>query len=653
MRRRALVSLSIIAFSVAVLRAETSAQDADVVHVASDVTYDLRTDDGPVNVTWQIRVENNDPSTAPGGNGGSIVFYTNIAIPVLRGTDGISAVDSGGRQLDVATDQTIDAPIITATIEFADRLFYEDSYAFSVRYDLPPVREQSVLVTPAYISLPIVASGDEAKVTVIAPDPGDWETTLEAQDCARDGFTFTCSGSENAYIVATAESSQPDSVASLPIQADVQGQSVNVELVYFQGEEETATHLRELIPASLAVLQDLFAFPYSGPSDIRVAQGGRQAILGYEGLTDCSADSCRIVISPVADDVTVIHELAHLWTSIYSERWLAEGFAELYAEEGADHLPPGLLKNPRQPRVSPAVDLRLDEWGDVISVIEAAEEQIAIERAGYDISLRFLEALRLEVGNSVLRDVNVAIAESGKPADSRVYMDLVEDVSGRSVDQLFRDWVFAEDERPLLDLRRLARDRFAELETRVLVDGLPEGAMEGIREDILAWDFAAAISKLDTAESDIATYNELSQQMGQAASDASAVGLTLPPGIASDLDRWEFGKVRLALADAGDAIKAYGGARERVKAPRGLWQRFGLLGSDPDSQLEDAEGYFADGQFQAAIDSARAAEQTIADASTVALRRVLIVAGIFAAFGLIVLAAVWASHLRERGLADQ
>jgi hypothetical protein len=653
MLRRALISLTIMATAVAVLHAGTSAQDADLVHVVSDVTYDLRTDDGPVNVTWQIRVENNDPSTARDGNGGSIVFYTNIAIPVLRGADGTSAVDSDGQQLEVAIDQSSDAPIITATIEFANRLFYEDSYAFSVQYDLPPVREQSVLVTPAYISLPIVASGDEAKVTVIGPDPNAWETILEARDCTRDGFTFTCSGSENAYIVATAESSQPGSVASLPIQADLQGEAVNVELVYFEGEEATANHLRELIPASLAALQDLFAFQYSGPSDIRVAQGGRQAILGYEGLTDCTADSCGIVVSPVADDVTVIHELAHLWTSIYSERWLAEGFAELYAEETASLLPPGLITNPRQPRVSPAVDLRLDEWGDVISVIEAAEEQIAVESAGYAISLRFLETLRLEVGNSVLRDVNVAIAESAKPADSRVYMDLVEDISGRSVDRLFRDWVFAEDDGPLLDLRRLARDRYAELETRVLVDGLPEGATEGIREDILAWDFAAAISKLDAAERDIATYNELSQQIGQVASNASALGLTLPPGIASDLDRWEFGRVRLALADASDAINAYSAARDRVKAPRGLWQRFGLLGSDPDSQLEDAEAFFTAGQFQAAIDSARASEQTIADASTVALRRVLTVAGIFAAFGLIVLAAVWASHLRERGLADQ
>lgn len=654
MMKRALLPLAVVLFAAAVFPSGAFAQDPDLVHIVSDVTYDLRTNDGPVSVDWQIRVENNDPSTAPGGNGGSLVFYTNVAIPVLRGADAISARDSGGNELNVAVDESSNASVVSAKIDFAERLFYEDSYELAVQYEIPPVREQSVLVTPAYIFLPIVASGDEATVTVVAP-PGDgeWETVLEAQDCERDGFSFTCSGSEGAYIVATAEVSRPGAVASVPIQAELQGQTINIELTYFQGEEATVDHLRELIPASLPVIEDLFGFPYNGPASVNVAQGGRQSILGYEGLTQCSDESCEIIISPVADDITVIHELTHLWTDIYSERWLAEGFAELYADETASRLPPQLVTSQRQPRVSPAVDLRLDEWGEVISVIEAAEDQIAVENAGYDLSLRFLQTLRLELGNSVLRDVNVMIAESGAPADSRVYMDLVEDTSGRNVDQLFRDWVFAEDDGPLLDLRRQARDRLAELERRVLVEGLPEGATAGIRELVLAWDFTSAMSKLDAVEEDVATYNELSQQLGEIAGEASSAGLTLPSGIASALERWEFGNVRLALADAGEAVDVFRSASARVKSPRDLWQRFGLLGSDPDSQLEEAEVSFAAGQFQASIDSARAAEQTVDRAWTVALRRVLIVAGIFAAFGLIILAAVWASHLRERGLADQ
>lgn len=653
LKRLVLLALAIVA-AAALLRSHADAtQDPDLVHMVSDVTYDLRTDDGPVKVTWQIRIENNDPATAPEGNGGSLVFYTDIAIPVLNGAENISALDSGGDDLDVAVDDSSGASVVTARIDFAERLFYEGTYELGVQYEIPPIREQSVLVTLSYIFLPLVASGDQATVTLIPPNGDDWDTVLEAQDCAGDGFTFACAGSEDAYIVATAESSRPSAVASLPMQAELQDRTLDIELTYFQGEESAANHLRELIPAALPVIEDLFGFPYDGPTDITIAQGGRQAILGYEGITQCFSDSCEIIVSPVADDITVIHELTHLWTDIYDERWLAEGFAELYALEAAEQLPSQLVQNQRLPRLSPAVDLQLDEWGDVVSVLEAAEDQIAVENAGYDISLRFLETLRLEVGNSVLRDVNIAIAAGNIAADSRMFMDLVEDTSGRNVDLLFRDWVFAEGEGPLLDLRREARDRLAELEARVLTEGLPTGATAGIREDILVWDFVDALSKLNTVEADVANYNDLSEQLGQMTGEASSIGLTIPPGIAESLENWEFGDVRLALADARDAMDAFRSARASVNASRSLWQRFGLLGSDPDSQIDEARGHFAAARFQASIDSARAAESTIGDASTVALRRVLIVSGIFAIFGLIVLAAVWASHLRERGLADQ
>lgn len=650
---RTLLLLALTSLATLALRGSSSAQDAGLVHTRTEVNYDLRTDEGPVTVTWQVTVQNNDPSTAEGGQSGAVAFYSNLSLPVLRGAQGLTALDSAGEQLDVSVDESSTASVVTARVDFAERLFYEDTYEFGLRYELPEAREQSVLVTPAYVFMPIVASGDEATVTVVAPPEGsDWHTVLEAQDCNQDGAVFTCSGSDSAYIAATAEVSRPDAVATLPLQVDLQSVTMNLNLTYFQGEEASANHLRGLIPAALPLIEERFGVAHDGPATINVSQGGRESILGYEGITRCLADACEIIISPVADDITVIHELTHLWTDIYSERWLQEGFAQLIAEEVAGQLPPTLVQTRPAPRQSTPVDLPLDAWGEVTSIIGAAEEQLAIENAGYDLSLRFVDLLRLEVGNGVLRDVNMAIAQSGRPADSRTYFDAIEDRTRRNLDQLFGTWVFAPEDASTLELRRQARDRLAELEIRVRTDGLPDGATAGIREDIAAWHFQAAISKLDAVDEDINTYNSLSEQLSQMAGEASNMGLSLPGGIAEALDRWEFGNVRLAMADARDAIDAYAAAHAKVQSSRSLWQQFGLLGSDPDGQLDQAAGEFAAGSFQASIDSSRSAAKTIDDAGTVALRRVLIVTGIFAAFGLVVLAAVFAGHLRERGLAD-
>jgi hypothetical protein len=652
MLRRALLFLTLVLAAAAFVARDSAAQEGDLVHVTTEITYDLRTDDGPVDVIWQVRVRNDDPDTAPGGNGGSVAFYSHISLPVLRGAESITALDSTGDQLDVAVDQSSTASVVSARVDFAERLFYQDEYAFGFRYEIPETREQSVLVTPAYVFLPIVASGDESTVTVITPEGGEWESLIEAQDCEQDGTTFRCSGSDSAYIAATAEASKPGARSTLPLTAEVGGRTIDVNLTYFQGEESAANHLRALIPAALPVIESLFGFAYDGPATVNVEQGGREAVLGYEGITQCSADSCQIIISPVADDITVIHELAHLWTDIYTERWLQEGFAQLIADEAAAALPAELIQNRPLPRQAEAVDLQLDDWGEVTSVIGAAAEQIAVENAGYVLSLRFLEMLRLEAGNSVLRDVNIAIAESGEPADTRRYMDLIEDKSGLNLDQLFGPWVFSDAEQPLLELRRQARDRLAELEVRVQAEGLPEAATTGVREDILAWDFESAFRKLDSVEGDIANYDDLVTKLTQIEEEASSLGLTLHAGMREALDRWEFGEVRLALADARDAIDAFRAARAAVYSSRSLWERFGLLGSDPEDQLDQAAREFASGSFQTSIDSSRAAEHTIDNATTVALRRVLIVTGIFAVFGLIILAAVYASHLRDRRLAD-
>ncbi|MCH8815323.1 MAG: hypothetical protein IH957_09555 [Chloroflexi bacterium] len=631
-----------------------SAEETDLIHISSDVTYDLRGEDNPVSVSWQITIDNNDPSTGSQSNGGSIAFYDSVSIPFLRGAESVQALDANGETLSVAIDQSSDASIVTGTIEFAERLFFEETYNIALTYELREgLREQSLLVTPSYLFVPIVASGDEATVTIIPPQDGEWETIVTPEDCEADGLTFTCSGSESAYLVATAESSRPNALSSFPLEVELQDRTLSITVSYFEGDEPFADHLRELIPAALPIIEDRSGFAYARATDVAVAQGGRQSVLGYEGVTSCQDSGCEIVVSPIADDITIIHELAHLWSDIYAERWLSEGFAQLVAEETAAALPPDLVQGEPPIRRSAGVELQLDQWGEVSSVIGADAGELAIENAGYDLSLRFLETLRFEVGSSALRDVNAAIAASGEAADSQRYIDLVEEISGRNVDQFFATWVFPKTYDSVLESRRIARDRLTDLETRALVEDLPEGATAEIRDHVTAWRFDSAVKALDDIDANIARYNSLSDQLIDAASRASSLGLSFPGSVADSLDLWQFDDAQLLMAGAQDAMDSYRTARETVFSNRDIWERFGLLGSDPRGQLDDAASSFAAAQFQTSIGHSEAAVATIEDASAVAVRRVLIVTGIFAVAAIIILAAVWASIARDNELADR
>jgi hypothetical protein len=598
-------------------------------------------------------LQNDDPATSNGGDGGTVFFYENLTIPVLKGASGISAVSSSGTPLTVSFGEPGPSPAIGAVVSFEAAVFYGESYSFRLEYELAQVRDQSLLVTPTYVYLPVIVGGDEATVTVDTPTDGGWSVSVEPGECAQDGATFRCTGEDASFLAALVEVSRPDALTTIAFEAPMQTQTVDITFSYFQGDEATAQHLKELVIAGLPQIEQLFGFPYPASSEIEIGQGGRQAVLGYEGLTSCEpAGGCRVVVSPVVDDVTVLHELVHLWSGVHGKRWLSEGFAQLIAEEAAAALPPGLVQSYPPEREPATVELPLDEWGDVSSLIGAEEPEIEIENAGYDRSLQFMYLLRSEVGSDVLRQVNAAIAEEGAPADSRHFLDLVEEKSGKHVDELFGQWVFSPSVGPTLAKRREARVRLDSLAQLAGDEGLPQEVPEAIRADVAAWKFDDALSVLAEAESRLGEFKEIKAELAQLTADAEAAGLALPASIADALGRWEFGGARLLFAEAKSALDRYKVARDRVEAPRDIWQRFGLIGSNPDDDLARASDAFAAGEFQTSLDRANEAAATVGDASESALRRLFIIGLALGVFASGIGIAVWVSQRQEREFAE-
>ena len=652
MSRRFAVAAFVIAGVLWAAPAEEARGD-DLVHISSRVVYDVRPDQGSVRVAWDVTFQNKDPQTSSRDGSGTVFFYENMSLPVLRGASNVSAVSSTGAPLTVTLSEPGRSPTVGALVSFEEPVFYGESYVFRLAYELAGVRVQSLLVTPVYAYVPVIAGGDEAAVTVNTPSGDGWSVSVKAGECAQDGANFTCSGADAAFLAALVEVSRGDAIADAPFDVELKERTVGVTLSHLQGEDVAAQHLKELISAGLPVIEELFGFPYPASPTINVSQGGQQAVLGYEGITSCdTGGGCRVIVSPVADDVTILHELAHLWSGMHGMRWLSEGFAQLIAEEAAAALPPGLVQNQPPEREPAAVDLRLDEWGDVSSLIGAAESELEIENAGYDRSLRFLYLLRSEVGTDALKRVNAAIAADGKPADSKRYLDLVEELSGQRVDNLFGEWVFSASDRSLLPTRREARDRLQNLARIAAEEGLSEEILDAIRLDVEAWRFDTALAALSEAEDKLLEYDDLNVELSQLETATRAAGLSLPSTIEEALKEWEFAGARLMIAEADRAIEAYTFAQERVEAPRGLWKRFGLIGSDPGDDLRGASEAFAAGDFLTSLDRANDAVETMANASETALRRLLVLGLVLGVIAAGVGLAIWMSRRREEEFAE-
>jgi hypothetical protein len=653
MRRRTLAAFAagiVLAVLLFVPQREASSQTVELLTLASTVTYDVKTADDAVHVVWDATITNNDPdSTFQNGQG---FYYFAYPIPVLTGAANVSATDSNGVPLDVEVTD-VDSPLIQSTkVSFARGIFYGETYKFRLTYDLTGAHSRSAIVTPYYAYLAVVGAGDPATVTVNMPAGDPWATNLEGSQCARAEAVFTCGGSQGPYVVAVAEASQPSRTASTTFDVPLPDKTLNVTLTYFQGDEATAQHQQALIAAGLPVIEEMFGFRHPGPPTLNIAQGGQQAVLGYEGLTGCDADSCDIVVSPIASDYTVLHEISHMWTGIYDERWLEEGFAELVAETVGRQLPEGVVAGAPPQRAPSSIEFQLDTWAPTSSLIGANTERITQEDAGYDYSLRFLSELRVEFGLQALQAVNRNIATSGRPADSQRFMDVLEEATGRNADSLFLVWVFPESYREVLADRREAKNRFADLRERLIEEGLPNDVLTPIEGLIDQWMFGQALDALDKAETGLDTYADLLPQLAALEQSASEAGLELPTVIEEALTNFDFESARRQMATAEGAVLAYNAASARVHAGRGLWTKFGLLGSHPGGDLGAAADSFASGDFETSLAHSEHAQQLLEDASSVAFRRLLLVAGLLAVLGLAVGIALAIGHFRERELAE-
>ncbi len=503
MSRRILTVLALLAAltaSLAPAAAPTALAAAPDLTLTSDTRYEVDPGNQLVHVTAVITAVNHLKDTKT-----RLYYFDSAYLAVQPGTKNFKiAARTGSPKVRVASakaDRTL------LRIDFGGRLPAGSSRTFTLTFDIPdpggaPAREVRVGASLVTFGAWAFASNSTpgGSVTVVFP-PGytiEVETGDVGEPTADEaGRTVFTSGrlteplSFFAYFIAE----RPNDYAESTQIVSVDGRPLDVSVRAWPDDPAWAERVGGLLERGLPVLSEQIGLPWVAKRPLIVAEAVSRSTAGYSGRYDPTAG--RIEIAYYADSFVVLHEAAHAWFdgSMLADRWANEGFASWYALQAAAAIEEPVTGEPLTPELA-AAKIPLNAWGAVGTNETAAEDygyagaaelaRLIAERAGpsslaavWDAAQRGVGAYqppavdsteatlpRTRIPDDDLRTTAVAAEPASGPPDWRGLLDLLEDRTGKSFNDLWRTWVVRPGEASLLAERAAARRQYDSVVTR-------------------------------------------------------------------------------------------------------------------------------------------------------------------------------------------
>jgi len=350
---------------------------------------------------------------------------------------------------------------------------------------------------------------------------------------------------------------------------------------------------------------------------------------GGSGFGEQPNGGTEIAVAFDQPPFTAVHQVTHVWISpaLVESRWLREGLTSAVAARvsGALELELPFVPGERAAALAESA-FPLDAW--------TADGGVEGEAYGYAASWAFIEELEALVGPETIRTVlaRVAgginsyqsadvepdplpdgVAAPTSPLTTRSFLDQLETVSGISVSDAFGERVLTEGDIALLPERAEARAAFDALEEA----GDSWQAPDPVRGAMTAWQFADARAQIEEAAAWLLGRDELLDAMQE-------VGLSAPDRLRQAYRTYGGGAEAVDELEAEQAVvDAYRSAATEVNGERSFVQRVGLIGGpDPATQLNLANGRFADGDLRGAIEAVTEAQRIVASAETGGIVRI-------------------------------
>lgn len=588
----------------------------DGLETKTSVSYTV----DPAAAVVKVKVEATVTNQIPNRTSGGVIeqaYFSEIGVPVLTEAANFQASTSGGAVVAVTPKDVGNQFVRSALVDLQPNLFYGQSQTVTLTYDLPNQKPRAPGVSranDAFVTFPVFVFGDSGQASVEVRLPDRYEVEVVGgplEEATKEGQTvLTAANIEDpdgfsAFIVGTDDAKLVDKA--------VDADGAEVEVRAWPDDAAWADFAAKQVAEAKPVLEDLIGQPWPRDDALEIVETASPYAYGYAGWYS-EADH-KISVGDELDPRVMVHELSHVWfnSSMFADRWVAEGFAEEYSTTVLDEL--GQRQGgPAAPDRRGDGAIALNDWSDPSLLDENSD---ATERYGYAASWYVVDQLAQEVGVDQLREVIAAVAdqeisytgdpdpESYEPAANwQRLLDLLEDRAGsEAVGELWDGFVVNDEQRALLAQRTEARTAY---------DGLVERGGEWtppleLRQLMTQWKFDAVADAVEDADAILEVRDDIDEALEGL--DVSPQGLEEAYESARATDDLQSG-----AESTLEAAKAYRAADEHLDEGSGPLGAIGLLGSGTDDRLDTARDELESGDAAASLRASAAVERRLDNA---------------------------------------
>ncbi len=623
------LSLLLLAFVAATGLLAMPAGTAEVRAATPDLTivgnarYDVQPQAKRVRVTVDLVMTNHLRDTKT-----KRYYFDTAFLSVLPDASGFKLTSSGASGARAVVSKKTSTYTLLK-LNLGRRIYSGKTNTYRLVFDLVDAggaASRDVRVGTSLVSFPVWAFATDSTPgsTVKVTFPAGYEVAVEAGEIpapvtAADGTTTLETGKLDkpltffAYLVGD----RPGSYAERIETATINGSTIELTIRGWADDTPWADRVGSLVSRGLPVLAQEIGLPWPRQGGLAFHETVSRSTGGYAGLFDPSLGQVEVAYD--AGDFVVLHESAHTWFNggLLTDRWANEAFASYYGLEAAKELKIKASADALTPDLE-AARIPLNAWGAV------GRENEKTEDYAYAATLALARAIAERAGADGLRAVwadaagkvgayqpvvtgDGATSSAGAaaqpetvdgPPDWRALLDLLEERTGVSYDDLWRKWVARTTDLPLLDARRAARTEYDKVVEAAGDWLLPRALRDAMR----AWRF-------DQAETMLGDASTVLDERAQITTDATAAGLTVPDTLRTAFESPDgFASAAVEASAELAAIHGYTSAVEARRTAADTIEAIGLWGTNPEGDLDRARTRFASGDVAGSVVAASAAE---------------------------------------------